>query len=156
MGVQFSNIFDTGYNLATAISMMFFDIFLYGFLAWYFNHVLPQEYGQRKHPLFFLFPSFWTSGWCCCKDRDENSNAETPLLDDIDNNKANEIELSDFDNNAESFETLSLEQMEAVRVKIIGLKKKYSDGKLALKHLNLSLVTDQITCLLGQSVSICV
>jgi ABC-type multidrug transport system ATPase subunit len=25
-------------------------------LAWYFNHVIPQEFGIRKHPLFFLSP----------------------------------------------------------------------------------------------------
>ena len=25
----------------------------------YFDNTLQQEYGTRKHPLFFLFPSFW-------------------------------------------------------------------------------------------------
>lgn len=39
--------------------MLTLDIFLYLLLAIYFDMVIPKEYGQQYHPLFFLYPSFW-------------------------------------------------------------------------------------------------
>ncbi|KAK2491708.1 hypothetical protein MC885_008782, partial [Smutsia gigantea] len=48
-------------NLLIATNFMLgFDIFLYLALAIYFEKILPNEYGHRRPPLFFLKSSFWS------------------------------------------------------------------------------------------------
>lgn len=59
VGVQFSNLDDNRFSMISVFQMMFFDIFLYGFLAWYFDQTLPQEFGTSKHFLFVLNPYYW-------------------------------------------------------------------------------------------------
>ena len=39
VGAKWSNMYDGTYSLGTCMSMLFFDFWLYGFLAWYFNKV---------------------------------------------------------------------------------------------------------------------
>jgi hypothetical protein len=39
--------------------LLIMNIFLFSILAWYFDHVLPDEFGNRHSPVFFLFPSYW-------------------------------------------------------------------------------------------------
>lgn len=43
--------------------MMFVDFILYGILAWYFDLVLPQEYGTPEHPFFFLNYKYYLRAW---------------------------------------------------------------------------------------------
>uniref|UniRef100_A0A8C2S744 ABC transporter domain-containing protein n=1 Tax=Capra hircus TaxID=9925 RepID=A0A8C2S744_CAPHI len=40
--------------------LLAFDTLLYLTLTLYFEHILPDENGQRRSPLFFLKPSFWS------------------------------------------------------------------------------------------------
>lgn len=35
------------------------NIFFYLVLAWYFDQVIPNEFGSRKSPWFFFTPSWW-------------------------------------------------------------------------------------------------
>ena len=58
-GIQFSNMNDGLFSFSSCLVMMFVDFVLYGVLAWYFDLVLPQEYGTPEHPLFFLSPKLW-------------------------------------------------------------------------------------------------
>ena len=39
--------------------MLLADTLLYLLLAIYFDLIIPKEYGQQYHPLFFIYPSFW-------------------------------------------------------------------------------------------------
>lgn len=49
VGIQWLNLLtsteDGGFNLRTAIIMMYFDSFLYGLLTWYIEAVFPGEWG---------------------------------------------------------------------------------------------------------------
>ena len=63
IGIQFDNISQGDFNMASVYLMLTADIFIYALLAWYFDLVLPQEYGTSRHFLFFLMPSYWSS--CC-------------------------------------------------------------------------------------------
>ena len=95
--------------------------------------------------MYILYYNYYYYIRCCFKDHDGHD--DNLLKTTVSPN----TEITDFSNNKDSFEPMTIEQKEAVRVKIIGLRKKYNDGKLALKHLNLELVSDQITCLLGHN-----
>jgi hypothetical protein len=59
VGVQFSNASDGAFSFNTVLFMMWADFFIYGFLAWYLDHVIPHEYGTAEHPLFFLSWRYW-------------------------------------------------------------------------------------------------
>jgi len=39
--------------------MLAVDTLLYTFLAWYFEEVLPTEYGIRRKPWFLFDPLYW-------------------------------------------------------------------------------------------------
>jgi ATP-binding cassette subfamily A (ABC1) protein 3 len=41
------------------MGMLALDFWIYLALAWYAAQVLPSEFGERKHPLFFLTSSYW-------------------------------------------------------------------------------------------------
>lgn len=140
VGVQFSNLNDTGYNLSDCIALMIVDFFIYGFLAWYFDQVLPHEFGPSKHPLFLFLPSYWLSS---CRTK-----KSTPIEND---QSSIEPLSSTAAENENCLEALQVEQKEMVRVVTSGLRKEYADGKVAVKSLNLSLLENQITCLLGHN-----
>lgn len=58
-GVQLSNIGQGGFSFLLVLYMMLADIFVYGVLAWYLDHVLPHEFGTPKHFLFLFDPHYW-------------------------------------------------------------------------------------------------
>jgi len=37
------------------------DIAFYSILTWYFDNVIPDEFGNRQPLWFFLLPSYWSS-----------------------------------------------------------------------------------------------
>ncbi|CAJ1347857.1 unnamed protein product, partial [Effrenium voratum] len=63
VGAQWSNIFMEVRNtsFAEVLGMMCLDILLFTALGWYFDRVLPKEFGVRLPPHFFLQRSFWQS-----------------------------------------------------------------------------------------------
>ena len=46
----------TNYSLGIMLLMLFVDFFIYLFLGYYLQNVLPHQYGIRK-PFYFLFTS---------------------------------------------------------------------------------------------------
>jgi ABC-type Na+ transport system ATPase subunit NatA len=63
-GAQWSNFADPnftsqGYSVAQAMLMMFVDIFVYAFFAWYLNNVVPSEFGVTLKWYYPLSPSYW-------------------------------------------------------------------------------------------------
>jgi len=143
VGVQFSNLFDPGYNLSDCIGMMIADIFIYGFFAWYFDQILPHEFGPSKHPLFLFHASYWLSS---CRGK---KTTLIPIEDDNNDDPTAIITASAANKN--SFEELPDEQKGLVRVVTSGLRKEYADGKVAVQSLNLQLLENQVTCLLGHN-----
>lgn len=50
-----------GYPFSTVLTIQLFDLFLWSFLAWYLDKVVPGEYGLA-HPWYFLFTKrYWSS-----------------------------------------------------------------------------------------------
>jgi ABC-type Na+ transport system ATPase subunit NatA len=138
VGLQYSNLHAPGYNFYTVLTMLFVDTVLYGILAWYFDQTLSSQYGRPRGWLFFLNPSYWCGRMWRKKDKEAGDAAistQTPAAEAL-------------DPDIEPFTDL---QRRALAVVVSGLRKQYSDGKLALKHLDLALVEGEITCLLGHN-----
>jgi ABC-type multidrug transport system ATPase subunit len=63
-GTQWSNAHDPnftsqGFAVSEAMLAMFVDVFLYAFLAWYLNNVVPTEFGITLPWYYPLSPSYW-------------------------------------------------------------------------------------------------
>lgn len=64
VGIQATNYTTlvNSFSFSNCIGMLIFDAFLYGFLAWYLDKVVPSEFGTPL-PFYFLFlPSYWFGG----------------------------------------------------------------------------------------------
>uniref|UniRef100_A0A3P8V3D5 P-type phospholipid transporter n=1 Tax=Cynoglossus semilaevis TaxID=244447 RepID=A0A3P8V3D5_CYNSE len=63
VGIQWLNLLtsteDGGFNLRTAIIMMYFDSFLYGLLTWYIEAVFPGQYGIPRIWYFPFTKTYW-------------------------------------------------------------------------------------------------
>ena len=59
------------YSMSTCYIMFTADFFIYLFLGYYLQNVIPREYGVAK-PWYFLFlPSYWFGD--CCKKKNKKS-----------------------------------------------------------------------------------
>ncbi|XP_055983411.1 ABC-type organic anion transporter ABCA8-like isoform X1 [Sorex fumeus] len=133
-----SNVFpdppDTSHLIIATDFMLIFDIFLYLVLTMYFEKILPNEFGHRYPPLFFLKSSFWSQ-----------QKAEHVVLED-------EIDSEPFSN--DSFEPMSPEfnGKEAIRIRNVTKEYKGKPNKIeALKGLVFDIYEGQITAILGHS-----
>jgi hypothetical protein len=151
LGVQYDNITTGKFNFFIVLFMLWIDFYIYAFLAWYFDQVIPHENGTAKHPLFIFSWRYWTSSCCCCccyaccfpgqGSFDESHNFEDmpEFYDESTGRTGSTVEMI-------------LPQMRykaCVRIKSLG--KRYNDGKVAVRNLSLSMLEDQITCLLGHN-----
>ena len=63
-GADFSNFVSsshTSFPIGASFLMLIIDIILYWILAFYFDNIVPGEFGQAKPFYFFLLPSYWKS-----------------------------------------------------------------------------------------------
>eukprot|EP00546_Thalassionema_frauenfeldii_P021997 CAMPEP_0178898090 /NCGR_PEP_ID=MMETSP0786-20121207/2129_1 /TAXON_ID=186022 /ORGANISM="Thalassionema frauenfeldii, Strain CCMP 1798" /LENGTH=2244 /DNA_ID=CAMNT_0020568753 /DNA_START=187 /DNA_END=6921 /DNA_ORIENTATION=+ len=141
VGIQSWNASEGDYSFNTAIGMLFFDTFLYSFLGWYLELVIPRQYGVAQ-PWYFLFlPSYWCSFFGCCTTIKNSSLYRT------NSGKASQKVLSDQDN----FEPV-IDDTLTPTVFIRNLSKSYNKkAKPAVHDLTLTLYESQITCLLGHN-----
>ncbi|XP_047400549.1 ABC-type organic anion transporter ABCA8-like isoform X2 [Sciurus carolinensis] len=125
-----------GSNLIIATNFMLaFDTFLYLALMMYFEKILPNEFGHKRSPLFFLKSSFWS----------RQPQADRVILED-------EIDSSPSSN--DSFEPMSPEfrGKEAIRIRNVTKEYKGKPDKIeALKDLVFDIYEGQITAILGHS-----
>ncbi|KAM5273361.1 ABC-type organic anion transporter ABCA8A-like [Ctenodactylus gundi] len=124
---------DSKLHVAT-IFMLFLDGVFYMVLTFYFEKILPNEYGRQHSPLFFLKSSYWHG----------QSMAHHVTLD-------NETE-SEFPD--DTFEPVSTEFQGKEAIRLRNLTKEYK-GKPknveALKDLAFDIYEGQITAILGHS-----
>ena len=67
------------YSMSTCYIMFTADFFIYLFLGYYLQNVIPHEYGVAK-PWYFLFlPSYWC-GDCCSKNSNKKSGNENKTI----------------------------------------------------------------------------
>lgn len=131
-------------SFAWVLRMMCFDIVLWTVLGWYFDRVLPKEYGVRL-PLTFPFRA---SFWCDRPDRD----AEAILGSAQDGPSAVCAARDAVEPVAEAVRARSLASGTILRTE--GLRKEFSTPgglKVAVAGLDLTMYEGQILALLGHN-----
>ena len=139
-GVQLYNAYEGDFNFISTLNMMFVDTILYLLLAWYFDLVLPQEYGTSLPFYFPLLPSYWLSDQCKPPSNYDDNNFEVT-------HSVNPTQGS-ADPEVEAFTPLELQN---IKCKLHQLTKVYDSGKVAVRGLSVSMVENHITCLLGHN-----
>lgn len=132
-----------GLSVSAAFIRIIFDAALYIFLGWYFDRILPQEYGIR-YPWYFVFQkSYWFP--------------TSEQLNGVGHEKASLLrdEFSNSDNDDSFFESLSPELLRKTNankcIQIQNLRKQYDNGKVAVKDVSLSMCEGEIFGLLGSN-----
>ena len=164
----FTNIY-TNYSLFIMVLMLAVDFFIYLFLGYYLQNVLPHSYGISK-PFYFLFtPEYW-----CGKSEKKREKISINTKNNNDNvegfdttiNKLNEIGkttsnssynssmFEDYYKDDPNFEGEALyknrtKKDDALRIK--NIVKTFEDGKTAVNHVNLNFYKDEIFALLGHN-----
>jgi hypothetical protein len=160
VGVQFSNILNDKFSFFSVLIMLWLDFFVYGFLAFYFDEVLPHEYGTSKHFLFFLSFHYWFPTSTCCfltkkkNNNNNNGNNEYEMKKYINNdndegnnnNNNNEIKNNENNlknnnyNNNDAIEEIPFEMQKNIKIRIKNLRKVYDNGKIAIKNLTMDML----------------
>ena len=58
-GGTFAELGEGSFSFLAVILLLMLDVVLYLFLFWYFDNVLPSQYGVKRSPFFLFFPSYW-------------------------------------------------------------------------------------------------
>ena len=149
------------YKMSTCFIMFAADFFIYLFIGYYLQNVIPHEYGMAK-PFYFLFtPSFWFGEK---KKEEENKieintdvkelNEEIKVKNDEDLISNNSI----FDDNPhkedDNFQNENLYRDRNKNEDVFMLRevtKVYSDGKMACNNISFNLFRNEIFVLLGRN-----
>jgi ATP-binding cassette, subfamily A (ABC1), member 3 len=146
-GVQDWNRSQGVYSFDTSLAMLLFDSLFFMVLGWYFDQVMPREYGTPKPVWFLLSPSYWCGNLFCW----QNSKSKQSTWDQLPSYSDNKAEDSSADNH-ECMADPSL----VPQIKIRDLTKRYAGRKNkdlppAVDQLCLDLYESQITTLLGHN-----
>ena len=168
------------YSLSTCYIMFTADFFIYLFLGWYLQNVIPHEYGVAK-PWYFLFlPSYWF-GDCCHKKnseleiepteekaekvkvqtkkvengQNEEIVTEKIIIEDVRSESSNN---SIFDDNPhkdeDDFQNEDIYRDKNKKNDVFMLRnvtKVYGDGKMACNSISFNLFRNEIFALLGRN-----
>ena len=93
------------YSLSTCYIMFTIDFFIYLFLGYYLQNVIPHEYGVAKPWYFIFLPSYWCGDCCRSKKKSKKIN-NNELNNNIDNKKEENINI-DIHNNNENNEAVT-------------------------------------------------
>jgi ABC-type multidrug transport system ATPase subunit len=129
---------------------MFMNVIVFSFLTWYFDNVIPDEFGKRKPLYFFALPSYWGFG-----NYDNKKIAEWlgKVL-----SKPNE-EFDDEEEQVKAERKLSKDMTLNLPLRVINLRKEYrasmfrktKKDKVAVKSLCIGLEESKCLALLGQN-----
>ncbi|KYQ59358.1 ATP-binding cassette sub-family A member 5 [Trachymyrmex zeteki] len=139
-GVNFDNLWSgPGIPFGGSLIMMTLDIFLYGYLAYYLDSVIPSEHGTKRPPWFCFLPGFW-----CQKkvQRVPSSNGESNSF--IPGEEANR-----------DVEPVVREMKGREAIRITDLYKSFYKCRQpeikAVNGINLTIYEGQITAILGHN-----
>lgn len=122
-----------------SVYWLFFDIFLFSLLTWYFDAVVPNEYGASRGLLFFLESSYW-------KGASHKVNAQTWIK-----SVGGTPNIQPGTEPAVVHEVLkTLNHGNPCQLKIVHVRKEYKN-KISLKDMCLSLRNGELFALLGQN-----
>ncbi|XP_035703760.1 ATP-binding cassette sub-family A member 8-B isoform X2 [Folsomia candida] len=130
---------EKGSGILYSLIFLVFDTFFYGFIAVYLDNVIPNEYGVKKNPFYFLLPSYWIGS--------TRAEANTQYIDEL-----------------EGLEENISDDVEKVHPSMIG-KESFRIRKLcktytswfsnetteAVKEISLDIYENQITALIGRN-----
>ncbi|GBG28685.1 ABC transporter ATP-binding protein [Hondaea fermentalgiana] len=140
IGLTWRNMHDGNMPFSFTLGMLVFDFFLYCFIAWYLDKVLPTKYGTHEKASFILRPSYWSS--TCSAWAKRLSGARRSGSNDVtkeDGSIEKQLErVSTWDPKQPSVEIKNL-------TKIYGGVKR----KVAVRGINLEIMHGEVTCLLG-------
>jgi len=133
-----------GFTFKDVVSALVFDVFFWAFMTWYFEKVMPSEWGTNEQPWFIINPWYWFGS--CSKTYGNGSDARKAL---------NELR---GDGSGHYVEGVSDELMGTLKegkgIFIQDLRKSFNTTagiKHAVDGLNLNIFHNQITCLLGHN-----
>eukprot|EP00039_Didymoeca_costata_P018273 m.332823 g.332823 ORF g.332823 m.332823 type:complete len:1854 (-) comp17014_c0_seq1:237-5798(-) len=140
-GVTLDNMSDNptendNFSFADVIGMLLLDSIIMMFLAWYFDKVLPREYGVPESPFFLFKASYWNG---------KNNAVEAmlnPYRGGMEQPQHKNSSFEDMDPNAE------------VGVQISNLWKAWPTplgSMIAVEDLSLSAYKGEVTALLGHN-----
>lgn len=109
------------------------DIFLYLFLAWYLEAVIPSSYGTKLPPWFIFLPSYWF-----------------PSSDKVDFTQNVEMASDGVEEVPEQMKSKAVIQISELHKRYSGLLF-YTEIKYAINGVSLNLYEDQIFGLLGHN-----
>ena len=167
------------YSLSTCYIMFTADFFIYLFLGFYLQNVIPHEFGVAKPWYFIFLPSYWLRN-CFNKKKNKinlsqeksekkteenkddknivDNNNEIPIERIIINDKNNNSNNSIFDDNPHKgemdFQNEDLYQDRNKRNDVFMLRnvtKVYDDGKIACNKISFNLFRNEIFALLGRN-----
>ncbi|KAK7082388.1 ATP-binding cassette sub- A member 5, partial [Halocaridina rubra] len=141
-GMDFDKLWQgPGLPFAGSLIMILFDIFLYLFLAYYLDNVVPSEYGTKRKPWFIFQKSFWVRQYRPFKFNPLSPGENVVYNDDVCDNP--------------DVEPVSSDLLGKAAVRICNLKKVfYSNGKEpvnAVDGITLDIYESQITAILGHN-----
>ena len=161
----------TTFSVGLMFIMFVVDFFLFLFLGFYLNNVLPHDFGIRK-PFYFICTSDF---WCSNKKKKNNDKKiiEKKLDENLEENKKENIEennnyfvygskddlikeempekLYGDSPNFESEEIYKNRTKIDDTLKIRNIVKMFGDGKVAVNGVNLNFYKDEIFALLGHN-----
>ena len=137
----------TNYSIFTMYLMLFIDIFIYLFFGYYFQNVMPKDYGIRK-PWNFLFKKIF-----CIKSKENRYNVKyQDGRITINNQEQEDIfgnePANDYFQSEDIYKDM-INPKDCLRIK--NCVKKFGDGKVAVNHVNLNLYKNEIFALLGHN-----
>jgi len=136
----------------TSFYFLLMNMALFGILTWFFDNVLPNEYGARKPVYFFLMPSYW--GWTSRKNKEN----EQHWLQRIRSHAINE-QVEEQDDDVAHEARQALDEAYDCTVRIVHLRKEFKSSwfraskldKTAVKNTCLTLREGKLLALLGQN-----
>merc|ERR1711991_24449 len=147
VGVNYVNITNGDFSMLGVLQMLLLDIFIYALLAWYFDLVLPSEYGTARHPLFFVSFKYWSTFFCTAQCMDKTINGGN---DGEDKDIVLPPEMTGI-NAFDDIELLTTGEKQKVKIVISNVHKQYGNKKVAVRNLSLAMCESQVTCLLGHN-----
>ncbi|XP_076675042.1 cholesterol transporter ABCA5 isoform X1 [Andrena cerasifolii] len=144
-GVNFDNLWSgPGIPFGGSLIMMTLDIILYACLAYYFDSVIPSEYGIKRTPWFCFTPGFW-----CQRKAPRQSYLQVPSS----NGESNSFIPGEETNRDIEPVVREMKGREAIR--IVDLYKSYQKCRKpeikAVNGINLTIYEGQITAILGHN-----
>jgi len=130
------------------------DCFFYAVLLWYFDCVIPDEYGSRLQPWFFLTPAYWGIDFWRKKEVDE-----VAWLQALDLKAPKGTDGGPEDSDVAEERKRALDEHSWPAIKIAHLRKVYHESvwrsspldKIAVKDTCMALQEGKLLALLGQN-----